>query len=463
MNEQEYLEVCKTRYRACGYEQTKDMKLEQLERMILEGHVELGRMLLQSRLEEDPRGKAEGEHPCPKCKHPLRFPEKHKWQQRVLRTILGEMPYHRAYGLCDACGYTGAPLDEALGIPRRGPSVGTLRKLCHAAVVGRSFEDARDMLRELAGIIFGRQHIRTLSEREGRRIAEGRDEEVKAAQAGRGPQACAPDSNLLVIVADGGRVHTRQPAPEERWKENRVGVVYDAVPTPDPEAKLGEYEGAKAQTKTCVATMQSWDSFGWMLWVEALRRGYETAKVTLFLADGAKHIRELKNLHFPKAIFILDFWHVVEHLAECARAAFGEGTEAAHAAHKKWKQKLWDGKVEEIIRDLQEQSRRVGTPHKKEPENSPRVVLHRNAFSYFPNNKDAMDYLRCRAQGWPIGSGVAESGVKQFAKRVKGSEMHWNISHTGVEEMLALCALFNSEDGRWDQHWARRAQGGSQR
>ena len=462
MNEQEYLEACKTHYRACEYERTKNMKLEQLERMILEGQVELGRLLLQSRLEEDPRGKAEGEHPCPKCKHPLRFPEKHKWQRRILRTILGGLPFHRAYGLCDVCGYTGAPLDEALGIPRRGPSIGALRKICHAAVVGRSFDDAQEMLRELAGIVFGRQRIRTLSEREGHRIVEERDKEVKAAQAGHAPQVCTPAPELLVITTDGGRVHTRQPVPEERWKEDRIGVVYDALARPDPGAKPGEYEGAKAQTKTYAATMQSWDSFGWMLWVEALRRGYEVAKVTLFLADGAKVIRELKNLHFRKAIFILDFWHAVEHLAESARAAFGEGTEAV-ATCERWKLKLWNGEVEEIILDLQEQSRRLGAPHKKEPDSSPRVVLYRNAFSYFPNNKDAMDYLHYRTQGWPIGSGVAESGVKQFAKRVKGSEMHWNVSHTGADEMLALCALFNSEDGRWDQHWARRAQGGPQR
>ncbi|MBI5244850.1 MAG: UPF0236 family protein, partial [Elusimicrobia bacterium] len=396
------------------------MNLEQLERLILEGQIELGRMLLQSRLEEDPRGKAEGEHPCPKCKRPLRFAEKHKWQQRVLRTIMGGLPYHRAYGMCDACGYTGAPLDEALGIPRRGPSVGALRKICHAAVVGRSFDDAREMLRALAGILFGRQRIRVLAEREGRRLAEEREKEVKAAQAGHAPKACTAVVELLVITADGGRVHTIQPVPDERWKEDRVGVVYDAVPRPDPAAKLGEYEGAKAQTKTYVASMEKWEPFGWMLWVEALRRGYEAAKQVLFLADGAKPIRDLKNLHFPKAIFIIDFWHVVEHLAESARAAFGEGTEAAIATRERWKQMLWDGKVEGIIRDLQEQSRRLGAPQKGDPESSPQRALYRDAFSFFPNNKDAMDYPSYRAQGWPIGSGVAESGVKQFAKRVKG-------------------------------------------
>lgn len=462
MNRDEYLAACAAHYDVRGYERTKEMNLEQLERLILEGQLELGRMLLQSRLEDDPRGKADGEHPCPKCKRPLRFPEKHKWQRRILRTVVGEATYHRAYGLCDACGYTGAPLDEALGIPRRGPSVGALRKICHAAIVGRSFEDARDMLRELAGILFGRQRIRTLSEREGRRLVEARERAVEAVRADPSTMTSAPAPDLLVITADGGRVHTRQPAPEERWKENRVGVVYDAVARPDPGAKLGEYEGAKAQVKTYVATMAPWEKFGWMLWVEALRRGYEKAKAVLFLGDGAPTIRGVKELHFPKAVFILDFWHVLEHLAECARAAYGEGTQAASDWYGKWKQKLWGGKVEDIIEELQKLSRKAGVPEKGETDSSPRVVLHRNAFSYFPNNKDAMDYPRCRAQGWPIGSGVVEAGVKQFSKRVKGSEMHWNVSHTGAEEMLALCALFNSEDGRWDKYWEWRAQGSPQ-
>ena len=67
-----------------------------------------------------------------------------------------------------------------------------------------------------------------------------------------------------------------------------------------------------------------------------------------------------------------------------------------------------------------------------------------------------MDYPSFRAKGWPIGSGVAEGAVKQFALRIKGSEKFWNVS--GAEEMLALCALYHSEDGRWQRYWQDRAQ-----
>ena len=71
-----------------------------------------------------------------------------------------------------------------------------------------------------------------------------------------------------------------------------------------------------------------------------------------------------------------------------------------------------------------------------------------------------MDYPRFRAEGWPIGSGVAEGAVKQFGMRLKGSEKFWNGFGCGLgaEEMLALCALHRSEDGRWHEYWRRRAQ-----
>ena len=42
-----------------------------------------------------------------------------------------------------------------------------------------------------------------------------------------------------------------------------------------------------------------------------------------------------------------------------------------------------------------------------------------------------MDYPRYRAKGWPVGSGVTEAGVKQFNKRVKGTEQFW--TEEGVE------------------------------
>jgi len=44
--------------------------------------------------------------------------------------------------------------------------------------------------------------------------------------------------------------------------------------------------------------------------------------------------------------------------------------------------------------------------------------------------------------------------VKQFNKRVKGTEQFWNKQ--GVEPILALRGLWLSEDQRWDNYWLCR-------
>lgn len=108
---------------------------------------------------------------------------------------------------------------------------------------------------------------------------------------------------------------------------------------------------------------------------------------------------------------------------------------------------------------LQKESARVGPPMPKEADGSPRVVLHRNQ-GYFADNRRGLDYPKFRAEGWPIGSGIAEGAVKQFGMRMKGTGKSWNGFGFGMgaEEMPALCALHRSEDNRWGEHWDRRSK-----
>lgn len=462
MNEGEFLVLSKGKYGGSRYPMTKNMNMVELVALIEESGKELARAMLESRLQEDPRNNPE-QATCRQCQGKLRIQE--TAQRRVISTAIGEIEYKRAYGVCDRCGHTAAPLDEALGIPPSGPSVEARQKICHAAVVGRSFDDGQEILRVQARIDLSAKHVRTIAEKEGRDLVEQREQETAAYRGGQAVADIAQAPGLMVITADGGRVQTRNIEANERWKEDKIGIIYDAVARPQANAKPGEYDGAKAQTKTYVATMETWESMGWMLRLEAERRGLGKAKAKVFVADGAQNIRELKNLQFPEATFILDWAHAAQHLAECAKAAFGEGDQETAKWYEKHKQLLWNGKADEIIRDLRRLSERAGPPRDSDTENSPRRILYQNAFSYFPNNKEAIDYPGFRARGWPIGSGVAEGSIKQFGLRMKGSEKFWNglddvrtAERTGAEEMLALCALYHCEDGRWQRHWRRRAQ-----
>jgi hypothetical protein len=79
---------------------------------------------------------------------------------------------------------------------------------------------------------------------------------------------------------------------------------------------------------------------------------------------------------------------------------------------------------------------------KEDSAEHPRRVLAANV-GYFRKNLAHMDYPAYRRKGWPIGSGNVESGIKQFNKRVKGTEQFWQP--TGVEAILALRGLWLSQ------------------
>lgn len=432
--------------------------LSQLEEMAAEEAGKLARLLLKLRLQVDPRAKAEQKFICPHCQGKLRIQE--AAQVRTLSSVFGEVEYRRPYGTCDRCQVSFAPMDCELGIPPSGGSVKRTRQVCHAAVTARSFEAATDILREHDRIELSAKQVRVIAENEGEKLVEQSEREAESFKQGRLSFAQISTPDLVVVTADGGRVQTRQAENGSLWKEDKIGGVYDASPRKDPSAATADhYEGAKAKIKTYVASLAAWEAFGWLLCVEAMRRGYQSAKDKLFISDGAEALKSLRQMHFSDAVFILDWYHAVEHLSDCAKAAFGQGSAECQRWYEMMKKNLWTGKVDAILRAIDKESLRLGKPAAGVSDNSPQLVLRRN-LGYFTNNRAGLNYPRFRAEGWPIGSGIAEGAVKQFGLRLKGSEKFWNGFGfgRGANEMLALCALHQSEDQRWETYWNGRAQ-----
>jgi len=94
----------------------------------------------------------------------------------------------------------------------------------------------------------------------------------------------------------------------------------------------------------------------------------------------------------------------------------------------------------------------LGPPQATDGAEHSRRVLANNV-GYFTAHRRHMGYPTYRQEGWPIGSGVTESAVKLFNKRVKGTEQFWSIP--GVEPILSLRALWLSHD-RWSRYWNTR-------
>ena len=96
------------------------------------------------------------------------------------------------------------------------------------------------------------------------------------------------------------------------------------------------------------------------------------------------------------------------------------------------------------------------TPPVEDREKKPADPYHviSKTIVYFEHNQPRMDYPRYRQQGLPVNSGRVESLIKQFNRRVKGTEKFWNEDQ--AETILQLRAAQLSEDGRLSEHLKRR-------
>jgi hypothetical protein len=291
------------------------------------------------------------------------------------------------------------------------------------------------------------KQLQRWAEAVGARMAAERDAEVRRSEAGRPPESAARASEILAVSLDGGRIQMREKNEDgSRWREDKVAAVTSYA------RGCGEVKPEPLCT-TYVATLEGCETFKRMARVEAERRGSKRAQDVLVLGDGGNWIDPIAAQEFPNAERILDWYHASEHLHACARAVHGAESPKAAALSEKLKKDLWDGRTDKVIATLKRQSEKLGSPRAADGLEHPRRVLANNV-GYFEKNAAHMDYPRYRDKGWPIGSGNVEAGVKQFNKRVKGTDQFWQPR--GAEAMLSLRACWISQDLRWSRYWKKR-------
>lgn len=327
----------------------------------------------------------------------------------------------------------------------------------------QSFDQAALALNEDWSTRLDGKQIQRWAEAIGNVVLKERQAEVCAYEQGTRPVSVPNPPVLLVIGLDGGRVQTREKQAEDgsRWREDKVCTITSYLPgdgTPEqPPTPL---------VTTYVATMEKTEPFGKRVRIEAERRGLREAQKVLVMGDAGNWIDPLSDRERLHDRRIVDYYHAAEHLHDAARAgvpnadrsalgspALGKDAPEAKTMAEQLKDPLWNGQVDAIIATLQTHAERRGKPQDSDGKDHPRRVLATNV-GYFQAHRHQMDYPLFRRNGWPIGSGVTESAVKLFNKRVKGTEQFWNVS--GVESILCLRALWLSQDDRWNRYWARR-------
>ena len=373
-------------------------------------------------------------------------------KHKRLTSIMGAVPtpYARSMFQCPRCGKTRYPGDEELDVvaTSRTPA---LRRMMARMGSKCTFKEARDDLRELAGVTVSAKDVERVAEAIGEDMHQWMEREHDGLRWNP-PRLDIPKTiETMYIEADGTGVPM---VPGEL--EGRKGKQADGS-AKTREAKLGcvftqtrlDDEGRPVRdpaSTSFVGRIETAAEFGERLFGEAVGRGLFEAKRVVFVSDGAEWLRNLVQLHFPNAIHIIDLYHAKEHIADLSKLIFHNNPLRATLHRDRWWDWLEDGNVEKIIGQIREVSPR-NPLHKKEIERE---------VGYFETNRERMRYGDFYDQGLFVGSGVVEAGCKSvIGQRMKQSGMEWSLR--GANAILALrCVVVSA---RLEQYWEDRATG----
>jgi ribosomal protein L32E len=306
-----------------------------------------------------------------------------------------------------------------------------------SGIVG--FEMAEEILQQVGQRAISDSSVWRLAQKWGqqfRRVEEAERRSANTLSTQRRSNPEAQSVGRMGVGMDGTMIHIR----EEGWKELKVGSVFEVEVRPTLDPHTGEMvELAHAVNNSYAAHLGGPEIFGQKVWAEAQRRGWEQALESEVLGDGAKWIWKLAIEHFYDSHQLVDWYHATEHLAWAARLLKGEGTLAAQRWYHRQERALFQGQagwIADVLAAAAQKQPAVAEELEKEA-------------GYFRHNKRRMNYLQMREEGWVIGSGMVESGGKQFKARFAGPGMHW--SREGAENLLPVRTAIMS--GRFDALW----------
>jgi len=330
------------------------------------------------------------------------------------------------------------PVLDQLGIV--GRSTPALRLLVSRAVCeANSVDSARDLLAG-GGVVIDHKAALRLTYLVTDDALRARRDAIRSLKEGvdHGPFA----GRRVVAAVDGGRVNIRKRVAgrprkggrkrfETEWREPKILTLYVV----DEDGKRDR------QIPTVIdGTLGDADAVFELLRFHLLRMGAHQAESVVFVADGAKWIWRRTDalrqaLHLPEGRFqeIVDYFHVVERLAELSKTQTRWGESLRLEWLHEQKRRLKAGDIEAI----EDVVRVIGTRKDADMETES---------EYWARNRERLRYASYRKKKWPIGSGAVESAVRRVINlRMKGASITWTEEH--AEGILHLRA--HAKSGRW--------------
>lgn len=251
-------------------------------------------------------------------------------------------------------------------------------------------------------------------------------------------------TNTIVIAIDGGRLRIRKKkrGPKTvkkrnkfnaKWREVKLFVIYVVDDEGNKIKKeLPIIDGMIGNPQTLFNLIKKY----------LMGLNLENINNIVFVADGAPWVwnrinKLLDSITLPSAIKIyqvLDYYHAIEHLNTLAKHLYKKPKD-----QKKWlkscKEMLYAGKFDEFLEKL-----KLDTKYKK----GKKITNERN---YFLNNSARLIYKTCKDNGFPVGSGAIESGIRRVVNlKMKGNSIYWK--EDSANDMLFLRSFYKA--GRWE-------------
>ena len=357
-------------------------------------------------------------------------------------TSIGHVAVQRRYMACSACKGKRIAWDDWAGVDHRHMSP-EARRMLSLAGMSWPFDTASRRLKELCHIDVSDDTIERVCQEEGERARRWTAEsEVPA-------QGFTRANGQAEFYTDGVKINT-----VDGWREMRLSVLAKrpaALPATPRQWKDRVLEEPTARMAICAIAPahvvgSSWKRLADRLGLaasDALAKGSPSLSV---IADGAKWIWiEAAKRFGPDTQWMVDVFHVSEHIHACGKAMLGEGASA-----RQWAEAQLERLIEiEGPRFIEELASQIAGAK----ESTVRQALEK-LWSYLNENRDSLWYATRLAAGLPIGSGLIEGACKNtIGARLKINSARWRVRR--AERMGALRCLEYS--GQWEAFWQKHA------
>jgi hypothetical protein len=371
-------------------------------------------------------------------------------------TLFGTVIYERAYYHCSECKTGHCPTDAEFGLEHK-LTLAAQELITLAGVLEPFAENGETVLPRMSGLHISASTVRRTTEATGVDVA-GRRAAGEVFCGGTLWQWHTDRQEKRVAYASLDATGVLQQGPGGRKAEGRMPWVA-AVFNPWPASRKKHKKHRRRERRQhqlrqvrYVSGLMSLPGIGGQLRRECQTVGISRAEIVICLTDGGNGLEDclltaLAGLG-PRIVFVLDFYHVTEHLREFAKLWVPD-EDLRREQVRAWCRTLKRRGGAALVEELSALKISMTTAGVQ--------ASYHELLGYLRNNLHRMDYPTYIATGWQIGSGVIEAACKTVVgRRMKCSGMRWSERQT--TPMCQLRALYRSSPNLWADYWHRIAR-----